>query len=284
MILKLLYRLERNPQATFQRQEVMGLDPLIRDHLLRTVYSQSNLIRSGRLLMLSANEGGTFEALDEEDPDYHEHLSPDDLTLFTVDLGSLASMIRSGTGLTGPSGRLSERLFLLGERSDTEGVVLALFPDSRSAVAGLKALPVLASSSYRRFDVVCPTVAIPVAELRPLQSLGIHASVMEEDEPFHLYLAKEDGEGAVNVDFWHSEDYTSVTIRGFRFTLSSPQAGVVKYLDEARLQRTPDVEWKSLASRLPTAPRNMSDVFKGLPNWRELVAQPRRNRYRLNLD
>lgn len=287
MILKPLERLEKNPNAIFQWSEITDVDASLRDIVFRRVHCDTDLVRAGRLVTLVLGDNGSFEALDEDDPDYVEELSPDDVTRFRLNLEALADCIRSTSSLTGPSGPLVERLYLLGERPSGQAVVLALYPEARSAIANLKALPSLTSSTYTHFDVFCPTLTLPAAELRVLESLRVHASTMEPTDPFRLPLSraldKEPEAADVSDDFEHSDGYTSVRIRSFRLTLNTTEAMVVECLDRARLRGMPDVAWHEIASRLPAMPRSMSDVFQRTPHWKELIASPRRGIYRLNL-
>lgn len=97
--------------------------------------------------------------------------------------------------------------------------------------------------------------------------------------PFSFETALLDPE----LGFAHWNAYRGVRIGTREFVLSEPQAMVVRLLDQARLTRTPDVDWETISTQLPTMPHSMSDVFKDVDGWRDLVTWRRRGLYRLNL-
>jgi 7-cyano-7-deazaguanine synthase in queuosine biosynthesis len=83
-------------------------------------------------------------------------------------------------------------------------------------------------------------------------------------------------------NFSHSEDYVHVGLREDEYTLTEPQSAVIRILNEAFLRGTPDVRWRNIAAGIATSPRSMRDVFKTVPNWRNLVVSRRRGTYRIN--
>jgi len=86
--------------------------------------------------------------------------------------------------------------------------------------------------------------------------------------------------------FRHSEDYTYAAVYGFEFRLSLRQAKVVEMLHAAQRSGAPDLRSSQILTRLDSdgqGARRIHDVFKGVDDWQELIARPKRGFYRLNV-
>lgn len=287
-MLDVLRRLEKNPTAAFSRGECEGFrDKLVPEGLFRRMPQEESLIRDGRVVTLIAEDDGYFTALDQDDPDYAERLTPDDLDLFEIDIARLIDAIRDASGLLGPHGRLTDRLLLLGERDEVEAVFLALLPNGGAVLPTVASLPTLTSSKYGTFYVVFPSLAPQPSEARVLESMGILTLTMDSANPLRIDLGRvhtpQERQSASVPNFSHSDGYSSVTLNGRHFSLAGSEARVVELLDRARLRGSPEVSWQSLVAQIPTSPRGMSDVFRRVPAWKELIAQPRQGVYRLNM-
>lgn len=98
-----------------------------------------------------------------------------------------------------------------------------------------------------------------------------------------LVLTASDSNAVAEVEFAHSESYSSVRWRGREFELTEAQAGVVRNLHRARES---GIEWVSTRDALAdvdTGATRVSDVFKGSPAWKSLVITAHRGRYRLDI-
>lgn len=90
----------------------------------------------------------------------------------------------------------------------------------------------------------------------------------------------------LNGEFRHSDDYSSVVLRGQVFRLSRRRAAVIRRLHQARLQGVPEVPWREIRDLLTgfdSYPDSMRDIFRGQDNWRQLVCSEKKGFWRLNL-
>jgi hypothetical protein len=294
----MLTRLEKNPRALFEEWELEKQDPaaleaIKREGLIRRLQAprvgESYVDPSGRLLTMVANPDGTLEAIDEEDLE----CEPVPVTLsrvasWTVNVDALCRRFREVNNLSGASGRLHERMHLLGELSPDRAVVLAFLSEERSGVPLLMALPALAPTTTRKFLVVVPSLTPPPTEQRRLEALHIWVRALRSDDPFALRslaastLSAE--VGPTDADFQHSDDYRLVKLRNHEFTLTLPQAKIVRILHEAYLRSAPDVAWTTICTQLKEGtPRHMSDAFRTVVDWRDLIVSRRKDMYRLNI-
>jgi hypothetical protein len=294
----MLTRLEKNPHALFEEWELKRQDPAAfeaakREGLVRRLPApragESYVDPSGRLLTVLANPDGTLEAIDEDDPECQPvPVALSKVASWTVNVDALCRRFREVNGLSGTSGRLHERLHLLGDLSPDRAVVLAFLPDERSGVPLLMSLPSLAPTASREFFVVVPSLAPPPSEQRRLESLHIWVRALRSDDPFALRSlvtsAPSAEVGPADAVFQHSDDYRWVELRGREFTLTLPQAKIVRILHEAYLRGVPDIAWAIICTQLQESfPRHMSDAFKDVAGWRDLIVSRRKDMYRLNI-
>ena len=89
----------------------------------------------------------------------------------------------------------------------------------------------------------------------------------------------------VDECFLHSDDFRIVTLHGRRFELTELQAMVVKRLYEASRSNDTCIGSKLLLAGVSEANEpKISNVFRSLPNWRDLIdPSKRRGFYRLKL-
>jgi hypothetical protein len=294
----LLTRLEKNPHALFEewelrRQDPVALEDLRREGLIRRLSASqaghSYVDPSGRLLTVVSNPDGTLEAIDEDDPECQPvPVALSEVASWRVNLEALCGRFREANSLSGPFGELNERLYLLGGLSPGRVAVLAFLSDEASGVPLLQALLALAPAASREFLVFLPSLTLPPPEQRRLESLRIWVQTLRSDDPFALRrLAATtpvpEAAGQANAGFEHSDDYRWVKLRGREFTLTPLQAEIVRILDEARVREAPDVGWKTICTQLHEGyPRHMSDSFRNVAGWQDLIASRRRDTYRLN--
>ena len=295
----MLTRLERFPSAVFRESALRELFPeefqrTLQQAIIARIRPESgvtSLVRGSRRLTL-VPDGAAYLGLDEEEPDAApDQISHEELASWRVRMDAICAQFRVRNQLDGPSGPLHDRLYLLGEASPDRAVVLALLCHESSGIGMLRALPSLVSRAYSEYLVVCPSFQVPPVERRALESLGVKSAVMDKAEPFLLpaWPAIAPDDGRTKRTFKHSDKYSSVTIGEIPFTLTEAQAAVVKTLHRASTSGWPDVRWEEIAASLKTTPRGettpakMSDVFKGVSNWGDLIVSRRRRTYRLNL-
>ena len=289
----MLTTLERFPTAVFRESALRQLFPhdferARRQGIITRLPLESgvrSLTRGNRRLMLIP-EGAAYVGVDEEDTDATvEEIGHEELAVWHVRMDVICSQFRERNELAGASGSLHGRLYLLGETSPDRAVILALLADERSALALLKAIPSLVSGSYAEVLVVRPSFRTPPAERRALESMGIGAEVMDDRDPFLLppWPSLRGRDSLAQDAFDHSHDYRWVRVGALDFTLTESQATVVKVLHRAFLSSRPDVQWRTIDSNLESSPGKMSDVFKGLRGWQNVVVSKKRGTYRLNL-
>jgi hypothetical protein len=295
----MLARMEKTPTAVFYEKELVEGFPADfewakRKRLLRRVPTQvdggSYSFGQGRTLTVVSDDGQT-EAFDDEDPEAEPvHLSLADLAQWRLDLETLARSFQEANGLDGKPDSLDDRLFFLGEaeRNDCKAAyVLGLLHEPRVAQALLAALPGLLPAGYGRTVVVCPSFEPTPTHRRQLQSLGVSIVAMDSENPFALNeraALEHQAMAGPTVDFQHSHDYRWVKLRGCEFTLTPPQAEIVRILHGAYERGFPDVSWKTICTQVcQSTPRHMSDAFRTVADWREVILSRRKDTYRLNI-
>lgn len=299
MIRWMLARMEKSPSAVFYEKELAGRFPADfewakKERLLRRVQTQvdggSYSFGQGRTLTVVSDDG-QIEAFDDEDPEAEPvQLTLADLAQWRLDLEALAQSFQEANALHGKPESLDGRLFFLGEakRNDCKAAyVLGLLHEPRVAQALLAALPGLLPAGYGRTVVVCPSFEPTPTHRRQLQSLGVSIVPMDSDNPFALNeraALEQEATVGPTVDFQHSHDYRWVKLRGREFTLTPPQAEIVGILHEAYDRGYPDVSWKTICTQVrQSSPRHMSDAFRTVADWRELIVSRRKDTYRLNI-
>jgi hypothetical protein len=93
------------------------------------------------------------------------------------------------------------------------------------------------------------------------------------------------GSGTGEALFTHSEDYSSVSLNGQRFALTSAQSQVIGKLHEAWKQGIPEFRQAYLLEELETSSKRLRDSFKSNPAaWKALIRRgERKGTVRLNL-
>lgn len=295
MIRWMLTRMEKHPLAVFQERELESYDAAEFERLKserlvgrRRGVREGDSYRdvSGRHLTVVAGPDGSLEAIDDEDPEFDAvSVEPADSGSWQVDMDAVCSRYRAGNQLAGDSGRLHDRLFLLGESSPDRVIILALLADERSGLPLLTSIPSLVSRAYSEFLVACPSFQISPPERRALESLGIGVVVIDERDPLVLppWPALQGRDQPTQGAFDHTDDYRWVRFGTYESTQTESQATAVKVLHRAHLQGRPDVRWETIAANLESSPAKMSDVFKGQRGWQNLIVSRARGTYRLNL-
>jgi hypothetical protein len=294
----MLTRLEKSPRTVFEERELKERNPAALEEAKRTGLirrlpapraGESYISRSGRLLTVVANPDGTLEAIDEDDPDREPvPVAPSEVASWAVNVDALCRRFREANSLSGTSGCLHERLYLLGDLSPGRAVVLAFLADERSGVPLLMTLPALAPTTTREFFVATPSLVPSPTEQRRVEALHIWVRALNPDEPFAIRsLANSTpstGADTGDTVFEHSHDYRWVKLRGRAYTLTLPQAKIVEILHEAYSRHSPDVAWAAICAQFGEGyPRHMSDAFRTVPHWQDLIVQPRKDMYRLNI-
>jgi hypothetical protein len=291
MILWMLRRLEINPHATFAERELAPFggefESAKRAGLIRSLSLVDEVQLGDRRLAIVTDEDGA-EAIDEDDPALDPMpMEPHNLRSWRLDVPEMISVLRDGNGLTGPSGSLSERLWLLGEAGDAEDgvcVVLALLHDERQAITDLHSLPSIAPPGATALVVVCPTYAPSAAALRGLASLSI-APTSFADGSLAIDWSRVHAP-VTPLELTHGPGYRSVVACGRTYTFSKSQALVVGVLHSALRSGAPDVAWTQIRPQLLAIganPTRMRDVFKRAKGWQDLIVSTRPGFYRLNL-
>lgn len=303
MILRLLKRLEKNPAATFNRTEV-GLSArrdghdLVRDRILKPIHLEGSVVVAGRLLTVVSDDDGVLEAVDEDDPEQPAiSLSPEALTVWRVDLDSLAAQIRKASGLSGPSGSLDERVFLLGEKSSDLAVVLALLPDQTLGATILNSLPSLLPKRYRRIVGICPSFSPDAHGLRSLETLGIRTLVMDPRNPLNLtnqlndtgaaasqQSGEHESDGRAHVS--HSPDFSTVVIDGQSWKFVGVQAKAIGvFVQQWNTAGISELNQQFVLTEIESNAKRLRDVFRGSKAWGALiVATDKSGFFRLKLD
>jgi len=292
LIRRLLGRLEKNPSAVFAEGELRRQDPeqfeRIKDEgLIRRVPDlDESVVDAGRLLTVCANPDGTLEALDDEDVEFDPiESSAGSWVRWRLDLAAYADRFREVNSLAGVHGPLTSRLYLLGETSPVEAIVLALLVDGASGLPLLRSLPQVAPSAYERFLVLTPSLPIPARDMRSLEALGIFLAQLNAAAPFAMpNRAARERRGLFGDQpaFEHSPDYTWIKLDREVFLLPDTAAAIAKVLHEAHLAGRPYLRWPEIVTEIYASPKSMHDAFKTVRNWKALIVLERR-RYRLNL-
>lgn len=188
MIRWMLRRLEHNPRATFSEQELAEFgDAFDRAKNVGLVRSSAefseHLLAGDRLLTVHALDDG-LEALDEEDPAFDA--VPIELSAvrrWYADPDALIQVMREASGLIGPFGKLTERLWVVGTYESLIGsaVVVVAFLRSTDAGRELRGLPPLLPPEAEALVVCCPSYAPSAKDLLGLGRLSIHCASFAGD-------------------------------------------------------------------------------------------------------
>lgn len=142
-----------------------------------------------------------------------------------------------------------------------------------------------------------PTRGVVVVGERTLWNLAIFEkgeilrSVSEIPEWLSRY-SDQHGAGAVPsekdlasrlADFQHDPDYRHVTLRGREFALTPKQAEIVQVLLDASIKGHPRMHIGRLSEAANFGTPKMSNLFRRLEGWHELIRSDRRGFYWLNL-
>jgi len=130
----------------------------------------------------------------EEDPNVDQIvLSRRDLSAYQLNIDAVRERFHEGNYLHGKSDMIDQRLHYLGITKAggfTIAVVLAFFPDTRSAMKSLLALPSSISWRYERILVVFPSLVISdQAVLHRLELLNIFTTNLNDKKLFNLDLS-----------------------------------------------------------------------------------------------
>lgn len=294
MIGWMLRRLEKNPRAAFLESELVNkgssdFASLRSAGLIRRLTGlragDSIVDLEGRLLTVVTALDGSLAGIDEDDQSFDEVPLPSQrFTAWQVDIDVVASKLARGSGVSGASGWLDDRLYQAGELSAERAVILAFLPDDTTGIRLLKTIRSFAAAKYNRFEVLTPSWTCPVAQRRPFELDGTFVTTLDDGDLFHVdFGVHGTNEASTAPEFEFRDGFRWVKIRGREFSLPVVAAKVVEVLYRAHNEGRPDVPWKTIASQVMSHPKSMSEVFKTVPDWKQLIKTTRRDLYRLNL-
>ncbi len=232
MIRWMLERLERDPHAVFYEKEILerfpaNFDAAVKSRLLRRVpIGQTYGYGLPRPRMLEDLGGGTYEAIDDEDPEEAPILLTEaDVRRWRLDLYEVAGAFRNRNGLTGEVGSLGDCLYYLGEAQGV-GVVLGLMHEPKGAQAILLSLAALVPKKHMRTLVVCPRFVPAPNDARRLESEGIELLRLDDGDPLDLeallraaggarYIFRRDGDAWTFA--FDSESFQLKHMKGFEY-------------------------------------------------------------------
>jgi len=118
-----------------------------------------------------------------------------------------------------------------------------------------------------------------------LEIVNIRVALAETLATTDGVAAADPVENATAEVFFNSPNYEKVSLRGHNFVLHGYQCQIIRLLHEASRTPLPDVSGKELLETVGSSGNSIGDLFRRHknPSWRELIAQPRRGYYRLNL-
>ncbi len=292
MILRLLQRLEKSPHALFEERELRewdnaAFDRLRREGLLERASASDILWQpSGHPLLVVEDEDGVLEAIDEDDDEADPvAVAHEDLARWRLSMETLVERLRMENGLAGPSGRLHDRLYLVGQLSADSAAVLALLNDDSSGLPLLRSIATLASGSLVRFLVICPGFVLAAAHARSLEEFGIRVEPMNTTNPLTFPTSpaflpeprETTRETKAWADFEHSPDYRWIRIKDGDYELTSRQAQVIELLHSTG---TPLGD-AYIMEQLELGDRRLRDVFKGSPLWQTFIVGNDKGLFRL---
>lgn len=108
-----------------------------------------------------------------------------------------------------------------------------------------------------------------------VEDLSAWEQLQDSGDPEH----KAGGQAA----FRHSPDYLHVWLRDQVFLLTFTQAQIVRTLDEARLRGAPWLHREEIREEVGFSSAKLSQLFRRLPNWRDLIRSDQRGYYALNI-
>jgi hypothetical protein len=126
-------------------------------------------------------------------------------------------------------------------------------------------------------------VSEPVRELERLKSESDKRLAVLKRE-MQKYARAGETQDPTASDFWHSDDYRQVKLRGQEFYLTSRQAQIIEYLHKAHQKGEPEVSTHHLMSDIGIESSRLRDSFRSRPVERKaLLLSTRRGFVRLNL-
>jgi hypothetical protein len=192
VIATLLQALERDPNRVFHERDLerfpaAELEFAADKKLLRRVARGSSYRDDAdRTLLLVENMDGSFEAIDEDDPEADPiSLTSADLARWRIDLPSVAEEIRACNRFGGRSAVVDDRICFVGDAlrdGRRVAVILGLFCDGRRAAEQLRALPDLLPGSYEAFVVACPSFVLNPHQQRRLEARDIYIAPVGADD------------------------------------------------------------------------------------------------------
>jgi len=288
----LLQRLEQNPRAVFTEHELRtrdsgAFDQLRQERLLRRLRIANSYPdpHSRRVLTVVENPDGSFEAFDEDDPEFDAvPVSSAELAQWMLDLDTCAVRIRDSNGLHGTVGMITPRLLFLGTGQQHIGLVLGLLNTADDARVSLMALRDLAPRGHHGFVVLTPHF-LPSPDLQQLlDAQHIHVSRLNQGEPWEVLSVhalagiQRLSSGRMNEEFSdqtnefrHGPDFRQVWLRGQLFDLTALQAAVIRILWVAYRNNTPSVSTSYLLEEAGSGGSDLRDVFKRVPFWDQLI-------------
>jgi hypothetical protein len=234
---------------------------------------------------LVVEDGPLVIGLPTDDPDAGPiTLTESDYRRWRLDIKELVAKVNRANCLAGSPEALNERLWFLGRTAEEEALLLGLFPHTNAAEDQLLSLPERLPSSFSRFIVFSPAFLPSPTLARRLEALGILVRQLMLDSTFLLPLPA--SQVTAGSQFTHSGDYRSVSCQHHTFTLTERQAAVVRILHRAQRAGSPALHWSAIQAQLEAldfVADRMQDVFKGVQEWRLLIANVNRGFWRLNI-
>ena len=302
----MLGRLEKNPHPVFSERELRTQDDvafgqLRHDGLLvrRRVTAPFGLysdVMGTRVVTIVEDRDGSYEAYDEDDPEFEPvPVSVADLPRWEVNLQRLIAQFRVANQFGKLSGRLEERLILLGTGPDAFAVVLALLPNERLARPFLLGLPNYVPPGHEGVLALCPTFVPSVDLARELSTVTVQCALLDENDPFTVTptaLAEigrlaarryEEQFARQTGPIRYSPGFRSVRANDKTYGFSPQQATVVEILYRNWRNGTPDVAQQYLLARLGNEDGDLRDTFRRCEAWGELIV-PGKSRGTLRLN
>ena len=123
-------------------------------------------------------------------------------------------------------------------------------------------------------DAVPRTVCSVPLWLAQLTTSHVHMETDSEAAPSHEHLRRR---------FRHDEDYLHVWLEDREYLLTQTQAGVVRVLHEAAKSDSPWMHLEEIRHAVDFETPKLSQLFRRMDGWQDLIRSDRRGNYRLNL-
>jgi hypothetical protein len=283
--------MESNPTATFS-------SAMLRDRSSREF---DNLVEQGFLVSASSEPEFAVDdvgrrrrveyrddhalLIDDDDPDEEPVMVPRwEVRQWRVDVAAVADVLRDEYGLDGSTGRLSERLWLIGTSGSKSYVLAFLSPETAERQIGIVAS--LVPGGPMELFLVCPSYQPDPRSRRHLEDRCVF--ILALDDAMHLQPAPQRPAGDDDEEprLRHSNDFRKLQLGARSWALSPPQAAVVRALYHAAQTGFPEVAWNDLKNAAVAAgghPTRMNDLFGRTPNIEELIVTVRPGVYRLTV-